>query len=233
MNEIAADDLAHINLKFILLNSEILPDKLRVKAVKTFGADVFEEYSSYEVYYMAHECPLHNYHIVMDNVILNFLDDNNEEVSPGERGRIVVTSLVNKAMPFIRYDLGDIGVPSDDICECGWNFKLMELLEGRKDDFLVMPNGYLMSPRKVVPVVEITPGIKEFQIVQKTRDTITIYMVKDDSYTQKAEHTLKERLHTLIRASGCQEFVTIETEYMDKIPRKKGKLRIIVSKVDS
>jgi phenylacetate-CoA ligase len=233
MNEITADDLAHINLKFILLNSELLPDKLRAQAAQIFGADVFEEYSSYEVYFMAHECPLHNYHIVMDNVILNFLDDNHEEVSPGEQGRIVVTSLVNKAMPFIRYDLEDMGVPSDKICECGWNFKLMELLEGRKDDFLVMPNEYLMSPRKVVPVVEMTPGIKEFQIVQETRDIITIYIVKDENYTQKAEQALKEQLHTLFKTSGCQEFITINIEYMDKIPRKRGKLRIVISKVGS
>ena len=220
-------DLDRITLKFINLNSEILTEKVRTQTRKTFNCDVYDEYSTYEVVSIAQECPLHGYHIDVDNVILNFLDCDDEEVSPGERGRVVVTSLVNKAMPFIRYDLDDIGILSDCPCQCGRTFPVMQLVEGRTDDFLVMPSGALVSPRKVVPLVEITPGLEEFQVVQKTCNLVTISVVKNDNYTLQGEEKMKERLKDLFR-----EDITIETEYTDVIPRKKGKLRIVYSMVN-
>ena len=103
----------------------------------------------------------------------------------------------------------------------------MQLVEGRTDDFLVMPSGRLVSPRKVVPLVEITPGLEEFQVVQKTRSLVTISVVKNDNYTVQGEEKMKERLKDLFR-----EDITIEAEYTDVIPRKKGKLRIVYSMVN-
>ncbi len=226
MSALKEGNLNQVTLKFINLNSEILTEKVRNQTRKTFNCDVFDEYSTYEVVCIAQECPLHNFHIDSDSVMVNFLDMNDEEVSCGESGRIVVTSLVNKAMPFIRYDLDDIGVPSDEQCECGRTFPLLQLVEGRRDDFLVLPSGALVSPRKIVPLVEITPGIEEFQIIQETRDQVRILMVKDDTYSIKEEEKMIKRLKDLFR-----EDLTIETEYTEEIPRKKGKLRIVYSKV--
>jgi phenylacetate-CoA ligase len=226
MNALEEGDLDQIELKFILLNSEILTEKVRNQTRKIFSCDVFEEYSTYEVYSLAHECPLYKYHLDIDNVLVNFLDENDEEVSYGERGKIVVTSLVNRAMPFIRYELGDIGIPSDEKCECGRNFPVMKLIEGRADDFLIMPTGALVSPRKIVPLVEITPGIKEFQILQEKKNLIRILTVKDTTYTKEGEEKMIERVKNLLK-----EDIVIEPEYIDQIPRKRGKLRIVTSKV--
>ena len=213
--------------KFINVNSELLTDRVRTQIKETFCCRVFDEYSTYEVVSIAHECPLHGMHIDMDNVVINFLDAHDEEVSHGESGRIVVTSLVNKAMPFIRYDLDDIGILSDEQCVCGRTFPLIQLIEGRKDDFLVMPSGVRVSLRKIVPLVEITPGIEEFQIVQEKKDLVKIFMIKNDLYSLKEEKKMIERLETLF-----EEDIRIEPEYVNTIERKKGKLRIVYSKVN-
>lgn len=226
MSALKEGDLNGVTLKFINLNSEILTEKVRNQTRETFNCDVYDEYSTYEVVCIAQECPLHNFHIDSDSVIINFLDLNDEEVSCGESGRIVVTSLVNKAMPFIRYDLDDIGVLSDRQCECGRTFPLLQLVEGRKDDFLVMPSGALVSPRKIVPLVEITPGIEEFQVVQEKKDAVKIYVVKNESYSLEEEEKMINRLSGLFK-----EDVVIEPEYVNEIKRKKGKLRIVYSKV--
>lgn len=78
-----------------------------------------------------------------------------------------------------------------------------------------------------VPLVEITPGIQEFQVVQENQDLIKIFVVKDDKYSLQEEKKMVKRLKELFR-----ENITIGIEYKDKIPRKKGKLRIVYSKVD-
>lgn len=226
MNSLTEGDLDSWHPKFINLNSEILTEQVRAQTKEAFNCDVFDEYSTYEVVSIAHECPLHGFHIDVDNVIVNFLDAHDEEVSYGESGRIVVTSLVNKAMPFIRYDLDDIGVPSDEQCVCGRTFPLITLVEGRTDDFLVMPSGDLVSPRKIVPLVEITPGIREFQVIQETKDVVRIYVIKDESYSVEAEEKMIARLKELLK-----EDVTIVVEYVNEIKREKGKLRIVYSKV--
>jgi phenylacetate-CoA ligase len=44
------------------------------------------------------------------NTFVEILDDENNVLPYGQEGRIVVTSLFNKAHPFIRYDIGDIGI---------------------------------------------------------------------------------------------------------------------------
>lgn len=227
MNNLCEGELDSWHPKFINLNSELLTEKVRTQTKETFNCDVFDEYSTYEVVSIAHECPLHRFHIDVDNVIVNFLDAHDEEVSYGDSGRIVVTSLVNKAMPFIRYDLDDIGVPSDEQCVCGRTFPLITLVEGRTDDFLVMPSGVLVSPRKIVPLVEVTRGVREFQIVQEKKDLVTIYVVKDESYSLKEEEKMIDRLKELFK-----EDVAIESEYVNEIKRKKGKLRIVYSKVN-
>lgn len=225
MNVLEEGDLKS-SLKFIMLNSEILTEQVRNQTKETFKCDVFDEYSTYEVDSIAHECPLHGFHLDADNVLVDFLDDNNEQVSCGERGNIVVTSLVNKAMPFIRYELGDIGVPSNETCVCGRSFPLMKLVEGRVDDFLVMPTGELVSPRKVVTSVEVTEGIEEFQIMQEKKDYLKIFMKRNEKYTPEEERKMMERLQKVLT-----EGVKVEVEHVDKVPRTKGKLRIVQTKV--
>jgi phenylacetate-CoA ligase len=226
MNASTGDELSHLNVKFINSNSELLTDAVRTRIKKTFHCDVYDEYSTYEVVAIAHECPHHHYHIDMDNVIVDFVDGT-EPVSCGERGNIVVTSLVNRAMPFIRYDLDDIGIPTDEYCTCGRTFPLIKLVEGREDDFIVTPEGHLISPRKIVPLVEITPGIKEFQIVQEKKDFIVILIAKNNKYSIKEENKMISRLKNIF-----EDNMVIKIKLMDKIPRKKGKLRIIISRVN-
>ena len=66
---------------------------------------------------------------------------NNDHVSFGERGRLLYTSLFNYAMPLIRYDVGDICVPSDELCSCGRGLPMIKHIEGRVDDFVKTPSG--------------------------------------------------------------------------------------------
>jgi phenylacetate-CoA ligase len=113
----------------------------------------------------------------IDSVIMEFVDENGEAVSPGERGEVVYTSLFNFAMPLIRYRVGDVGIPSDDECPCGRSLPLMKVVEGRRDSFLVMPNGHLVSPRVFTNAMSrFFESIVKYRIVQKKPDLFEVYI---------------------------------------------------------
>jgi hypothetical protein len=61
------------------------------------------------------------FHVNSDAVIVEFVDlRSGEPVQEGTAGRIVVTDLLNTAMPIIRYDIGDVGTSGGGHrCPCG------------------------------------------------------------------------------------------------------------------
>src|SRR5205823_58106 len=64
-------------------------------------------------------------------------------MTPGEAprspGKLLVTDLVNRAMPLVRYQIGDVVVPSDRVCRCGRGLPLVERVEGREADYVLTP----------------------------------------------------------------------------------------------
>ena len=75
---------------------------------EAFNITVVNEYGSAEFGLIALE---RDQHWVLNNLNLyvEVLDDAGKVLSNGEEGRIVITDLYNKAHPFIRYEIGDMG----------------------------------------------------------------------------------------------------------------------------
>ena len=199
--------------------------------MNVFNCDVFDHYGCSELLRMGWECKEHSgYHIEVDNLIMEFLDDDGESVNEGQRGNITGTGLVNKAMPLIRYNVGDQGSFKKELCPCGRGLPLMNILEGRTDDFIVLPSGRMVGPRKIVTgLFPILKGEEIFQIkvTQIKKDRIQVDVVEDREYSKKTVEDLKDILNNLL---GEPVEITIKT--VDKIPKNKhGKLRTIESKV--
>jgi phenylacetate-CoA ligase len=176
---------------FIRSEAEILTKEAQNFIENQFGCNVYEEYGSIEFILIAFECAERGFHMTGDSLFLEFLEDG-EPVAPGEEGDVYATSLVSYAMPFIRYNLNDRGVPSDDMCSCGRGLPLMKLVEGRDDDFLCLPSGKRMSPRIIIPIFELTDVVKEFRIIQKRRDFIEVDIVPSSAFTEEKGKELKE-----------------------------------------
>ena len=178
---------------FIRAEAEILTREAKDFMKGVFECNIYEEYGSAEFVHMAFECPRGGFHISSDTVFLEFLDGD-EPVAPGEEGEIYITSLVNYAMPLIRYKINDRGVPLDWDCSCGRGFPLMKLEVGRDDDFLILPSGRRINPRAVIPTFELAPMIREFRIVQKRKDLIEVEIIPGPKYSQEEEDKLKGKL---------------------------------------
>jgi len=200
---------------------------------RVFKAPYYDQFGCAEVDRTAWQCPEKvGYHMDVDSVLMQFVDDEGNEVSTGEKGEIVYTSLFNYAMPFIRYATRDIGRPSDEECPCGRKSPLMKIVEGRKDSLLFLPGGRLLSPMTFrIAVSKFYEKIMQYRVVQKKLDLFEIYIRKNDnSIDEKVMET--ELVSHIKRVLDVENEITLETKFVEDIPvDKSGKLRAVISEL--
>lgn len=205
-------------------SSKLLPGQRRA-VEEAFCCEVYDWYASREMLTIASECSHHSgLHVASDHVVLEFVKEG-EHVAPGEEGRILVTNLHNYAMPFIRYDIGDVGKPSRDSCVCGRGLPLMESVEGRTYEIFVTSDGSFTTLRDFDTFFEDIP-VREFQVIQNSPDEIYVRVVKDIGYAQRHTAFIENNLKWAGKAK-------IVVEIVDSIPfERSGKKKYLISKVE-
>ncbi len=215
--------------KSVITTSEVLSKKSRKFIEEALNIKVFNEYGCGEVGSIAHECEEGAMHVMDDNLILEIIPD----VKGSTSGEIVVTDLFNYAMPIIRYKLGDYASVSDKDCACGRTLKTIGNVHGRAYDCIITEDGKLYHPEIVMYIFEaikdIIGGIRQFQVIQETSNTLCVKLVVDNvdiDYVEKyIDKEFKSKLH---------HGIVSRFEYVDIIPREKsGKLRLIKSMLSS
>jgi phenylacetate-CoA ligase len=219
-------NLDDLNLKAVICTAEKMYPHHRKLFGEVFRCPVVDEYGSSENGIIAFQCRKGNMHMMADHMCIEFLDDHDRPVKPGEQGRIVITDLSSYAMPLIRYDIGDIGRPSNNICTCGVNLPLMEIMEGRKEDFIRCPDGKVVHAAYLCYTLK-DDTVHEFKMYQKGLYQLHVQIVKAPSFSANSEQVLEKKLRTAL-----DEKVQISFEYLDRIPREQsGKLRYFVSEL--
>jgi len=224
---IEKEEAEYLNLKFILSNSELLYDSARKTIEDTFNCKVYDDYSCLEFSAIGYECKEQHMHIVCDNVIVEVVDENGRLLPDGEEGRLIVTALNNKVMPYMRYEIDDIGSVSPEKCGCGRGFPIFKSFLGRRDDFLLMPDGTLLGPQTAGYQVGPVPGVVEWQLIQQDRNLIEVNAVfKENTDTNAAIETIRNGLRSVI-----PEPIEFEVSAVEKLNRgKTGKLRSVHSR---
>jgi phenylacetate-CoA ligase len=213
-----------IRPRLVFSSGELLDARSRRLINSAFEVEMFDVYGCTEAGNIAWECSEHTgYHTNMDLVVTEFVR-NGEHGAVGERGEIILTPLWNYAMPLIRYKIGDIGIRSDETCPCGRGLPLMKVLEGRSDDFIILPSGRIIPPYVTSMYFSNIEGIAEYKIIQETKQHFIIQIVLREGYNDDLFLQLKDRFRKRFR-----EPVTIDIEAVDAISRG-GKLRRVVSK---
>ena len=222
-----ASELERIRPRAIHLHSELLTAGIRAEISQAFGCECFDDYSTFEFHHVAYECRRHSYHIAADNVVVEFTREG-RPVAPGEQGDILVTGLTNRAMPLLRYAIGDVGAAGTQACSCGRGFPTMQLLQGRVDDYIVLPSGRCLSPRMVNPAFETLPGILEHVLVQEAPDWIVAHLNVRDEYRATTPNLVQRALRELFG-----EPIRLDVRLSTELERgRTGKLRCIVSRVN-
>ena len=205
----------------------LLDRNARITLEKAFQAEVFDYYAATESGLIAWECSEHNgYHINIDAVLVEIVNKDRPAL-PGEPGRIICTNLNSHSMPFIRYDLGDIGILSSESCPCGRELPLLKNIEGRADDFFIDEKGGMHSPSNIVNRLKTISGIKEFKFIQKDLNHIEAQIVTDINFSPKTSQQIKSILHEIMGRN-----LKIRIDLMSEIPRDpERKIRSMVSYV--
>jgi phenylacetate-CoA ligase len=221
-----------IRPRAIITTGEALYDFQRELFSRVFGCETYSYYAANEVDAIASECSEHlGYHISAENVIVEIVDDADKLVPVGREGRILVTSLHNYGMPFIRYEIGDVGVSSDKACPCGRGLPLLAAINGRVSDFIYTSRGDCIPGIALNRSFLAGLGVEQYQIVQESYEKVLIKLVFGGEY--KRDH-VKEATREIERhfKSEIGSDVDIVTELVDQIvPTRIGKRRMFISKV--
>jgi phenylacetate-CoA ligase len=165
--------------RLIVTGGETLVPFRRERIAAGFGARVFDIYGAHEFNLLAWECSRGGgYHVCDDNVALEILRDG-RPAGPGERGEVVATALHCYAMPFLRYQLGDVATRGPEPCPCGQPFSTLRAVEGRMHDYFRMPDGSLLHPDTVVvPIMEAeAPWFDRYRLTQERVDRIVLQIL--------------------------------------------------------
>lgn len=211
----------------IISSSMMLMPHERATIERVMRTKVTDRYGCEEVSLIACQCERHDgMHLNIDHLFIELLGPQGQTVAPGQPGSVVVTDLINHAMPFLRYRVEDVAVASNRVCACGRGLPLLESVTGRVADFLVLHDGARVAG---VSLIENTltriPGIGQMQIVQESRDKLTLRLVRSDSFTASTEAQLSEYFADLFRATVAIEFVSAIP------PEPSGKYRFSICRI--
>jgi phenylacetate-coenzyme A ligase PaaK-like adenylate-forming protein len=209
-------------LKVCVVTAEMLFDDDKALLEKQFGIPIINEYGASELDLIAFQNPNNQWQLNSETLFVEILDNANNPLPYGEEGRIVITALYNKAHPFIRYDIGDIGV----ISKRSTSRKLiLEKLVGRTNDIVVLPSGKKAAGLTFYyitkSIIEDDGNVKEFVIEQLKKDVFRIIYVSD---TQLSEEKIKA-INTAMELY-LEKGIVINFERQQMLKRlKSGKLK--------
>lgn len=208
--------------------AEVLRDSQRCVIEEAFQAPVYNFYGSREINNLAAECPAHKgMHANSLGRYIEIVDEKGKSVPAATPGRIVITDLTNFAMPFVRYQIEDIGIWRGASCSCGRPFPLIERVWGRSSDFVSTPQGKLIHGEFFTHLFYGISNIREFQVVQSGSMEICVDVVlTSGSTTFSSEEVLRQISQAM--GSGVQ----CRLRVVDRIERpSSGKHRFTISHV--
>ncbi|MBY0528419.1 MAG: hypothetical protein K2R98_33820 [Gemmataceae bacterium] len=199
----------------IVTSAEVLDDDARRLVEDVFGCQVFNRYGSREVSVIASECEAHRGMHVMGEGLYVEIEKNGSPAKPGEMGSILVTDLLNLAMPLIRYRIGDVASWEGGPCRCGRGLPRLAKVAGRVTDFLVGTDGRLVSGAFLsLYLVGQRPALGQVQLVQEEAGQVLFRIRRGPRF--RASEELKYLCDTTRQYLGAD--TVVDWEYVDELP---------------
>lgn len=215
-------------LEYCIVTSEMLFNDDKALMEATFGVPVINEYGASELDLIAFTDYQDEFIVNSETLLVEILDENNQTVPYGSSGRIVITSLYNKAQPMIRYDIGDIGILSK---ASTYKKPVLEKLIGRTNDLITLPSGKTLAGLTFYyvtkSIVSDNGNVKEFMIEQTKIDTFKIKYVSNRELFPKEKIKIEKAIIKYL-----ENDLTIVFEREKSLKRSNsGKLKQFVSMV--
>lgn len=210
-------------LKLVVTNAEPLLEHQKEVISKAFSCPVLQSYSGCEFAFGGCEDLSGRIYLWPEAGIME-VQDAEGNINKYGKGEFIITGLVSRVMPLIRYRVGDTGEvkPAD---ASGRNVDYVSEVTGRTDDLIVTPEGKLVG--RLDPVFKGDFKIKEAQIIQEDITNIKVLVVPDEGYSEYEENEILQRLRDRVGS-----LAQLRVELTDRIPRgANGKFKAVVSLV--
>lgn len=215
-------------LKLCIVTSEMLFEEDKQLMQESFGVPVVNEYGASELDIIAFQSPEGVWELNDKTLYVEVIDDNGQVLPDGKEGNIVITSLYNKAHPFIRYKIGDVGAIEQNPAN---GRPLLKKLIGRTNDFARLPSG------KRVPgltfyyvtksVIENNGNVKEIKVIQHSLEEFEVEYSSIEPLSADEENNIRNAMETYLE-KGLTIFFTNVSELKRE---KSGKLKQFTSKL--
>jgi phenylacetate-CoA ligase len=220
------EDIHDIEIPVVISSGETLHLQKRDEIERAFKCQVFDQFGCAEMSVFAAELTCGRMHVSPDYGIVEIVDDSGHPLPPGIVGHLVCTGLVNDAQILLRYRIGDIASLGKNLCNCGNPLPVMESLNGRAANAIILPDGRKMFRMNAIDA-EI-PSIAEYQIVQEEIGVFTIYIVVSEAFNNGDK---EELVRNLAENVGHAK---ITVEVVNRIERGPGgKFASVTSKVSA
>ena len=187
---------------------------------KAFRCPAINYYGSREMGAVACRCESGgSMHITSHTHVVEVVDSAENPIFDQD-GDLILTSLTNYAMPFIRYKIGDRGCMASKMCSCGQGFPILTSVSGRSMESFITSEGALVSPIFLITMIgtSLRAGlIKKFQLIQEDFALVRLKVIPatdDRSEIDEALNTIDGKLRKMM-GDGC----TIEHEFVEVLPR--------------
>jgi phenylacetate-CoA ligase len=215
-----------IRPRLVVAGCERLFPEQREMIGRAFGAPIIDFYGNEEYAVFAGDCEHGRMHLAVEMGIVEILR-HGRPAEPGEEGEVVVTSLWNRAFPFIRYAIGDVAAMHPERCPCGRGLPVWRLIGGRERDMLATPQGYLYLPNSVVGSPRWRDKIVAIRFHQRVRTDVVAQVVKGPGFVDGDIDALQRELEEYMRRQ-----LRVSVEFVDSIEKTAGgKFRLVVSEV--
>ncbi len=199
---------------------------MREKIAAVFGCPVFNRYGSREVSLIAAERPNFDGLVVSNfNNYIEVVDEAGNPAQPGIEGDIVVTNLVNLAMPLVRYAIGDRGIlanPSDSLGR-----QILLKVSGRNVDMFRKADGTLIDGEYFTHLLYFRDWLTKFQVIQRSTEQVVFKLVLCDDAPPAELDDIRTKTQF---ALGSE--VQVDFEFLAEIPASaSGKYRYTISEV--
>ena len=228
-NYVIKNKISVPSVRSIWCTSSPLTNIIRKNLEKAFNAEVYDQYGSGEVYWIATECDQHEgLHIHSDIRHVDIVDNEDKPVENGVLGNVLITDLENYLFPIIKYKNGDLSMISKVDCSCKKPYPLLTKIYGRITDLIKLPNGGFIAGDYFTTIFDDYPDdVRTFQIHQKEDFSIDINIAFKNNINNDIINNVKELI-----TNKTKDLVILRVNILKEIKNNlAGKNRFVISDI--
>ena len=233
------DGRLRISPAIVASSGETHTGELRDAIRAAWATSSFELYAMTEAGILGSHCDRHSgIHLFEDQAIVEVADEHDRPVPAGQIGhKLLVTNLVNRTQPLLRYEISDMVAMAAEPCPCGRPFRLLAGIEGRNDDILHLEAAaggtvavHTLALRSALAGI---PGLAQYKVVHDADGLCVRAALRPGAVPAEAVGLVTTRLAERLAAQGAAR-PKVRVELRDSLQDERdtaGKFKLIESRL--